>query len=397
MPNIEKTITTKPNRILIIMPKFKPPSKESSLFATFYEEIQILAQKLGKLTIITTTKEKSKNKTTKNLCIYQIKDKKTPKIKGLYRIIAFATKIYTLRNNFDCLFIRNFSSLELTMLIFTKLLKKKCVFLIPGTWIYEPATPKNLFLRLLFRIATSLSDLIILYSWLMLEPIKKYAPTLNSNKVRIVPNGVNIKRFKPIKREKLKFFKKKLGLPQNGYVVLYVGRVSHSKGLEDLILAAGIVCKKLPKVHFIIVGNHYHVDFINQLKLIARKNNVYNKIIFMGPVSNNFIPILDNIADIFVMPSKGGEGITRAMLEAMSCGTPVITTNVGGNPDAVINGETGFIINVGDYETLANKILTLLKDSELRRKIGINARKRIINRFSLEKNMSHLAQILARV
>jgi len=150
-------------------------------------------------------------------------------------------------------------------------------------------------------------------------------------------------------------------------------------------------------VHFIIVGNHYHVDFINQLKLIARKNNVYNKIIFMGAVSNNFIPILDNIADIFVMPSKGGEGITRAMLEAMSCGTPVITTNVGGNPDAVINGETGFIINVGDYETLANKILTLLKDSELRRKIGINARKRIINRFSLEKNMSHLAQILARV
>lgn len=106
--------------------------------------------------------------------------------------------------------------------------------------------------------------------------------------------------------------------------------------------------------------------------------------LFEGFVPHDKIVRYYQNCDIFCFPTLG-EPFGKAVIEAMSCGKPVIASNRGGPKEIVEDGKTGFLVPPRKIEPLAEKILKLLRDKKLRRKMGKEARKRVLEKFSLEK------------
>jgi len=101
-------------------------------------------------------------------------------------------------------------------------------------------------------------------------------------------------------------------------------------------------------------------------------------------------------ADLFLLPSES-ESFGLAALEAMSCEVPVITTDAGGLPEVVVNGETGFLCPVGDVEGMAAAALRLLSDEDLRRRFGEAGRRRAVEEFSQDAIVRRYRAIYQRV
>ena len=101
------------------------------------------------------------------------------------------------------------------------------------------------------------------------------------------------------------------------------------------------------------------------------------------PGNRNDVPALMRAMDIFVLPSIN-EGISNTILEAMSCGRPVIATRVGGNPELVVEGETGALVPAKDPVALADMLRAYVQDAELRAAHGAGGRRRIETTFSLK-------------
>ncbi|HRQ23157.1 MAG TPA: glycosyltransferase family 4 protein, partial [Anaerolineales bacterium] len=105
-----------------------------------------------------------------------------------------------------------------------------------------------------------------------------------------------------------------------------------------------------------------------------------------GQVPRKDLPAYYSLMDVFAHPSLR-DGMPNALLEAMACGLPVISTPVGGALDVIQDGKNGVLVNVNDGNALAEKILELLDDPEKRAALGKNARESIIDRFSPEKEL----------
>jgi glycosyltransferase involved in cell wall biosynthesis len=159
--------------------------------------------------------------------------------------------------------------------------------------------------------------------------------------------------------------------------ILFTGRLSKAKGIYDLIEAVGLLTDGSFQLEAYGDGELEKVcDFIN-------KRNLGERVLI-----NNWKPY-DQIleiyrgADIFVLPSYT-EGMPMSILEAMGSGLPIISTNVGGIPEAVINNENGFLINPGDIAALTEKLDTLIRDKALREEMGRKSLGYIKTRFSIE-------------
>ena len=114
------------------------------------------------------------------------------------------------------------------------------------------------------------------------------------------------------------------------------------------------------------------------------------------PGASDRVPDLLAAADVFVLPSHL-EGMSNAILEAMASGLPVVAKAVGGNPELVVDGETGLLCRPGDPESMAAAIGRLLQDASLRRRMGEAARKRAVETFSIDAMLRNYADYYRRV
>lgn len=121
------------------------------------------------------------------------------------------------------------------------------------------------------------------------------------------------------------------------------------------------------------------------------------RVVFPGPIPNEEVPRYMANAAVFAYPSRGGEGIPRALLEAMACGAAVVASRVSGIPEAVIDGETGMLVGRQDVEGLARALEMLLADEAMARRLGRNARDKIVNEFSHEVVIPQIASLLKEV
>jgi glycosyltransferase involved in cell wall biosynthesis len=153
------------------------------------------------------------------------------------------------------------------------------------------------------------------------------------------------------------------------------------KGIDVLIRTAQRVCRELPDAVFVIAGSLYEKDYSEEMQSMIRSLGLEKNVKLLGFVADP-IPLL-KMSNAFCLLSRS-EGFCNALLEAMACGVPCVVTRVGGNPEAIIDGENGFLVPGEDDAEAAEKLLTLLRDPDRRAKIGESGRKSVQTRFSAD-------------
>jgi glycosyltransferase involved in cell wall biosynthesis len=194
-------------------------------------------------------------------------------------------------------------------------------------------------------------------------------------KVRVVPNGVDPEKFKPTGfHEEVK---RRYGF-SGRQVVLFVGRLIPRKGLTFLVEAARDVNEEKGDTAFVIVGNG---PLKRQLAKRLEEVNLSRNFFFFGDVKDTMLPDFYNCADVFAFPSiQEGQGI--ALLEAAASAKPVVAFKVGGVEEAVLNGESGLLVERGNHRKLGEAILKLLSNQSLREKMGARGREFVLNNYT---------------
>ena len=171
-------------------------------------------------------------------------------------------------------------------------------------------------------------------------------------KVKVIHNGVDLVKFKPSTSEREKI-RKKLGIPHDAFVVLTVRRLVYKNGVDTLIESANIAVKKNNRIIFLVVGKGPDSD---KVKWRIQQLGIEKNFRLAGFVSDEDLPAYYNAADLFVLPSKSGEGLPLVALEAMACALPVIATDVGGIREILID-DYGKLVPPNQPELLAKAIL----------------------------------------
>lgn len=154
----------------------------------------------------------------------------------------------------------------------------------------------------------------------------------------------------------------RLGL--SGDIILSIGRLVAWKGFSGLIETTPQLLKQRPNLRIVIVGEGPEKE---NLKSKVKNLGLKGRVRLEGRVPHNQIPLYLKAADIFVL-NTNYEGFSHVLLEAMAKAVPIITTNVGGNPELIQGGENGILIDYNNKEQLKKAILTLLGDEELQKK-----------------------------
>ena len=208
---------------------------------------------------------------------------------------------------------------------------------------------------------------------------------VNENKIKIVPNGIDLEEYASLPKPGI--FRNKYDISKKEKIVLYLGRIHESKGLEMLVDAFSIAAKEIESLKFVLIGPDagYRNQLENQIETLGLKN----KVLFTGFVSKEekLSALVD--ADVFVTPRFSGFPIT--FLEACACGTPIITTNNGDRLDWIHN-KVGYVVKY-DANALADATSRLLKNSNLGKEFGGNGFQLTYTKF----NWGHILHVLEKI
>ncbi|MCK6601563.1 MAG: glycosyltransferase family 4 protein [Bacteroidetes bacterium] len=201
---------------------------------------------------------------------------------------------------------------------------------------------------------------------------------LPEGKVIVLPNGVDVADFFPVSDVKAL---QNRHHTEGKKVILTFARVIERKGHDVVIRSLPAIRKEFPDLIYLICGKG-DAEYINKLKALALDCGVQDQVIFTGFVDPAEKNRYYNLADVYVMPSREINGDTEGFgityLEANACRKPVIGGNSGGVSDAVLDGETGFLIPPTDENLLSEKILILFRNPGLAARLGENGHNRIL-------------------
>jgi glycosyltransferase involved in cell wall biosynthesis len=175
-------------------------------------------------------------------------------------------------------------------------------------------------------------------------------------------------------------------------VIGYVGRIMPEKDLETWLRAAAIVARRYPQARFILVGEGSDDDTQQKLQRLAEELGIAKTTIFSG-YHEKLLPLYASF-DIFMMSSRR-EGLPNSILEAMAMSLPVVTTDVAGAKELVVDELTGFVRPQGDVEGLAQALLRCIENEDVRTRMGIAGRKRVETEFSFARRLQKVEEIYA--
>ncbi len=173
------------------------------------------------------------------------------------------------------------------------------------------------------------------------------------------------------------------------------GRIEPSKGQIYLIDACGQLKQRHLPFRLLLAGDAANEAYTAACLRKASELGIKEQVELLGHVDNVAELLLR--ADLFVLPSVSGEAFSRAIIEAMAMGRPVVATDVGGAKEAIEDGVSGFVVPPCDPAALAERILILARDEELRLGLGAAARKRVEERFTIERNIQSTERIYAEL
>lgn len=184
--------------------------------------------------------------------------------------------------------------------------------------------------------------------------------------------------------------RQRIGIPAGVPIVLSVAHILPWKGHGDLLRVAARVHKQFPEARFVVAGSAHDRALFNELLSLRESLGLRDHVLFLGEV--DFVNSLYRAASVFCLLSES-EGLPNVVLEAMAAGVPVVATNTGGTAEVVVDGETGYLTEVGCPEEAAERVDRLLRSPELTRKMSMVARTRVESLFSIERMMSTLEGI----
>jgi len=208
-------------------------------------------------------------------------------------------------------------------------------------------------------------------------------------KVVVIHNGVDVSRFEPLQRRPAEILAP-LGIPAGERVVICVARLVPQKSQEVLLAAASRVLPRAGATTFLIVGEGPRLGYLQEE---ARRLGIASKVVFAG--TRNDVPLLMANSDVSALVSTR-EGFSNVLIESMAAGLPAVVTDVGGNAEAVEDGESGFLVAPGDVEGVASRLLTLLTDEPLRARMSAAARARA-RLFSLDETIRRTEALYDRL
>jgi phosphatidylinositol alpha-1,6-mannosyltransferase len=235
------------------------------------------------------------------------------------------------------------------------------------------------------RLARALSEADLLFT--VSEFTRSKVSTFLEREDRRVPPidllraRVDLDRFHPKRADPE--MKRRLGLREDQPFVLCFGRLVPRKGIDRLLNAAGDISKRVPGAAFVIAGTGPEEKKLHRLG--ARSGA---RVIFTGRVSEEEAPVLYATADAFALPVTDRwlgldiEGLGVVLLEAAAAGTACVSGRSGGTPEALVDRETGFLIDARDPASLVDRISTLLRDPELATRMGAAGRSFVAEHFS---------------
>lgn len=234
---------------------------------------------------------------------------------------------------------------------------------------YTPIKP-NLFNRLLYNKFT---DKIITVAEIIKKDITENA-YINPSKVVTIHSSIMIERFNDgINTSQIR---EELNISSDTLLVGMIGRIRDHKDYPNFLKACKIVRERIPSVKFLIAGEG---PLEKKVKNLAKELGIAKDIFFLGEWED--IPEVLAGLDIFVL-SSSVEGSPAVIKEAMVMGKPVVSTSVGGIPEIIEDGVDGILVLPSSPLALADGIILVLKDKELSEKLGRNAKKTILEKFT---------------
>jgi glycosyltransferase involved in cell wall biosynthesis len=180
---------------------------------------------------------------------------------------------------------------------------------------------------------------------------------------------------------------------ENRLQILHAGTIQPRKGQVRLVDAVASVASELPPFRLAFAGDAPpgHESYRRELVERVADSQIDESVDLLGYRTD--MPALLGDSDIVVLPSTS-EGLPRVVLEAAAAGTPCVATNSGGAGEIITDGENGFLVDIGDTDALADRILTLARDETLRTSMGQQARRTIEERFTVDRYVAEFEQFL---
>jgi len=238
-----------------------------------------------------------------------------------------------------------------------------------------------------YRIVNRVSDRVLAVS----EEVKKFCVDedhIDPQKISVVYNGVDFKQIAAEDPQEKPFAT--TDWAGASHIVTCVANIRRVKGIDVLIRTAHRVCRELPNAVFVIAGSLYERDYAEEMQSMIRSLGLEKNVKLLGFIGDP-VPLL-KMSDAFCLLSRS-EGFCNALLEAMACGVPSVVTRVGGNPEAISDGENGFLVPMEDDATAAEKLLALLRDPEQGARIGERGRESVQTRFSADVMIQKLVGV----
>jgi len=243
--------------------------------------------------------------------------------------------------------------------------------------------------RLGYQVINRISDRVLAVS----EEVKRFCideDHVLPEKVSVIYNGVDLQQVAEGDSESDANYAEFAGKQ----IVTCVANVRRVKGIDIVLRAAHLVCQQLPETVFLIAGSLYEKDYSREVRGLVESLGLKNNVRFLEFVENP-VPLL-KMSSVFCMLSRS-EGFCNALLEAMACGVPSVVSRVGGNPEAITDGQSGFLVPVEDHQTAAERMLFLLRNPDQAKHIGEAGQKAAFSQFSADAMITNLISLYSEL
>lgn len=210
-------------------------------------------------------------------------------------------------------------------------------------------------------------------------------------RMRILHNGVELPRYHdaaPLD------FRAERGWELDAILIGYVGQFQPNKGVMDVVQAAELVLRKQPRVRFVLIGDEAAGSYYTRTVMSAiRDRGLGDRVVCTGRL--DAMERAYAALDVVVVPSRHEDPLANVAIEAMASRLPIVGSRTGGIPEIIVDGVTGFLVERERPDQIAERLIKLVEDADLRKRMGAAGRRRAEEHFDIRRNALVIQDLLA--